>query len=70
MRTNQKRAQKLEVARAAASTTPKPLTFWEQYKRKPQGMVGLGIVLVYVLVALFAPIIAPHDPMNDLYLAD
>lgn len=33
-------------------------------------MVGLGIVLVYVLVAIFAPIIAPYDPMNDLYLAD
>lgn len=33
-------------------------------------MVGLGIVLVYVLVAVFAPVIAPHDPMNDLYLAD
>jgi hypothetical protein len=27
-------------------------------------------VLVYVLVAIFAPIIAPYDPMNDLYLAD
>lgn len=33
-------------------------------------MIGLGIVLVYVLVAIFAPIIAPYDPMNDLYLAD
>lgn len=70
MRTSQKTSQRLEAARAAASTAPKPLTFWEQYKRKPQGMIGLGIVLVYVLVAIFAPIIAPYDPMNDLYLAD
>ncbi len=33
-------------------------------------MVGLGIVIVYVLVAIFAPYIAPYDPMEDLYLAD
>jgi peptide/nickel transport system permease protein len=33
-------------------------------------MVGLGIVIVYVLVALLAPFIAPYDPMEDLYLAD
>jgi len=70
VRANPKTAQKLEAARAAASSAPRPLTFWEQYRRKPQGMVGLGIVLVYVLVAVFAPVIAPYDPMNDLYLAD
>ncbi len=70
MRTNQKTAQRLEVAKAAASATPKPPTFWEQYRRKPQGMLGLGIVLVYVFVAIFAPVIAPYDPMDDLYLAD
>ncbi len=70
MSRNLKTTQKLEAARAAASAAPKPLTFWEQYRRKPQGMVGLGIVLIYMLVALFAPVIAPHDPMNDLYLAD
>jgi peptide/nickel transport system permease protein len=33
-------------------------------------MLGLGIVLIYVLIAIFAPVIAPHDPINDLYLAD
>jgi len=49
---------------------PKPPTFWEQYRRKPQGMLGLAIVVVYVLVAVFAPVIAPYDPMSDLYLAD
>ena len=65
-----KTTQKIEAARAAASAAPRPLTFWEQYRRNTQGMIGLAIVLVYVLVAVFAPYIAPHDPMNDLYLAD
>ncbi len=59
-----------ETARTTVSAAPRPLTFWEQYRRKPQGMLGLGIVLVYVLTAVLAPVIAPYDPLSDLYLAD
>jgi len=32
---------------------------WEQYRRKPLGMVGLSIVIVYVFVAIFAPFLNP-----------
>ena len=70
MRQDAKAAQRADVAKAAAAAVPRPLTFWEQYRRKSQGMVGLAIVLAYVLVAAFAPFLAPYDPMNDLYLAD
>ena len=70
MRQDAKAAQRADVAKAAAAAVPRPLTFWEQYRRKSQGMVGLAIVLAYVLVAVFAPFLAPYDPMNDLYLAD
>ncbi len=70
MRQDAKAAQRADVAKAAAAATPRPLTFWEQYRRKSQGMVGLGIVLVYVIIAVFAPWVAPYDPKNDLYLAD
>lgn len=65
-----KSEERAAAVKAATVAVPKPLTFWEQYRRKPQGMVGLGIVIVYVLVAIFAPYIAPYDPMEDLYLAD
>ncbi|MGI6517865.1 MAG: ABC transporter permease subunit [Bacillota bacterium] len=65
-----KSEERAAVVKAATAAAPKPLTFWEQYRRKPQGMVGLGIVIVYFLVAIFAPWIAPYDPMEDLYLAD
>ena len=61
---------KQEAARATVTAAPRPLTFWEQYRRKPQGMLGLALVLIYVLVAIFAPVIAPYDPLSDLYLAD
>ncbi len=70
MRNNERAAQKAEVAKAAAVAAPRPLTFWEQYRRKPQGMVGLAIVALYVLVAVFAPLLTKYDPMDDLYLAD
>ena len=70
MRQDMKAAQRADVAKAAAAATPKPLTFWEQYRKKPQGMVGLAIVAVYVLVAVFAPWVAPYNPKDDLYLAD
>ena len=44
-------------------------TFGEQYKRKPLGMVGLGIVLVYFFVAIFAPYLTPYTP-KEILLAD
>jgi len=30
------------------------------------GMIGAGIVLFWVLVAIFAPLIAPHDPLLSI----
>jgi hypothetical protein len=44
-------------------------TFWEQYRRKPLGMVGLSIVIVYVFVAIFAPFLTPYNP-KQILLAD
>lgn len=35
--------------------------FWQKLPRKV--WVGLGIVIVYILVALLAPILAPYDPL-------
>jgi peptide/nickel transport system permease protein len=36
---------------------------WVALKRDPMGMLGAGLVLAFVLVALFAPWIAPYDPL-------
>lgn len=35
--------------------------------RDPLGLLGLGIITIYVLVAIFAPQIAPYDPMATNY---
>ena len=44
-------------------------TFWEQYRRKPLGMVGLAIVVLYVFVAVFAPFLTRYTP-KEILLAD
>ena len=70
MTQNQRTAEKAQVAKAAAAAAPRRLTFWEQYRRKPQGVAGLLIVALYIAVAVFAPVISKYDPMEDMYLAD
>jgi peptide/nickel transport system permease protein len=40
---------------------------WLRFSANPLAMVGLVILILLVLVALFAPLIAPHDPyVQDL----
>lgn len=54
-----------------AQTEPLPQpalwkTLRRAMRRKPLGAIGAAIILVFALVALFAPLLAPHDP----YLID
>ncbi|WP_068300795.1 ABC transporter permease [Pararhodobacter sp. CCB-MM2] len=38
---------------------------WTRLKEHPSLLLGGGIVLVMVLMAIFAPLIAPHDPLTQ-----
>jgi peptide/nickel transport system permease protein len=38
--------------------------FWRQFRRNRLGVIGLGIVLLLVFVAVFAPFLAPYDPFT------
>lgn len=41
------------------------LTWWlRRLVKSPTGMVGVMVVLAVILSAIFAPLIAPHDPFN------
>ena len=40
--------------------------FWTAYKEKRLGLIGLGILLFFVTLAIFAPYIAPYDP-HEMY---
>jgi peptide/nickel transport system permease protein len=54
----------LTVAEQMASADARSL--WTKARRmarrKPLGAIGAGIILLFVLVAIFAPLLAPHDP--------
>ncbi|MEM2083611.1 MAG: hypothetical protein QXV10_03765, partial [Nitrososphaerota archaeon] len=43
--------------------------FWNSFKRNKKGIVGLAILLFFIVIAILAPILAPHDPLNDYYVA-
>ncbi len=56
------------LPRAAAGPTPVPETllqiFWRRYRRNAMAVVGLALVIVFILIAVFAPLIAPYH-YND-----
>ena len=50
--------------------------FWHSFRRSRMGLVGLFMFLVVVVMAVFAPVIAPYDPkevirvtIDDIYAA-
>lgn len=37
--------------------------FWRQYRRSKRGMLGIGIIIFFGVIAILAPIISPLDPL-------
>lgn len=46
----------------ATSAPVRTRTGWERLLREPSALIGGGIVLVFALMAVFAPLVAPYDP--------
>jgi len=40
--------------------------YWTEYKKKRLGLVGLVILLFFIVMAVFAPYIAPYNP-HEMY---
>ena len=38
---------------------------WRRLKKRRGAMLGLGIILAFILIAVFAPVIAGHDPTKQ-----
>lgn len=36
--------------------------FWEYFSKNKGAVIGLGFIILFILIAIFAPVIAPHDP--------
>jgi ABC-type dipeptide/oligopeptide/nickel transport system permease subunit len=43
--------------------------FAATFARSKRGTLGIAIIAAYSIVAILAPWIAPHDPLNDWYVA-
>ncbi len=69
---NQKQIiEQLEAsAQEANILTEKPTSQWKltlkRFRGRKSGMIGLGIVVFLVLIAIFAPLIAPYEPNEVL----
>ena len=44
------------------SVSPPPRTSWRKLRSQTTLMIGLGLLALFVLLALLAPVLAPHDP--------
>lgn len=42
---------------------------WARLRRNPAFLVGAAIVVLLILLAIFAPLLAPHDPTKDYLLS-
>ena len=38
---------------------------WNAFKRNKSALVGLGMILALILIAVFAPLLSPHDPLDQ-----
>ena len=51
------------AATVPTSQPPHPLVeFWYHFRQNTGAMIGLTVIVVIALVALFAPLVTPHDP--------
>ncbi len=67
MTTTRKTVEQMEAIAADPSRlTTSPQSQWRlamrRFRERKSGMIGLGIILFLIAVAVFAPIIAPYDP--------
>lgn len=69
--TTRKTVEFLESAAAAQLLTDPPTSQWRltatRFRGRRSGMIGLGIVITLVIIAIFAPVIAPYGP-NDVLI--
>jgi peptide/nickel transport system permease protein len=69
--TSRKTVELLESAAAAQLLTDPPTSQWRltitRFRGRRSGMIGLGIVITLIIIAIFAPVIAPYGP-NDVLI--
>jgi ABC-type dipeptide/oligopeptide/nickel transport system permease subunit len=41
---------------------------WSRLRRNPAAMLGVGLVSFFIIIAVFAPLIAPYDPLEQSFV--
>lgn len=44
------------------------LEFWSIYKSSKKGILGIVIIVFFVFLATFGPLLSPYDPLSDTYV--
>ena len=58
---------KVDLAEQGVVTPPHPfIEFWSYFKQNRGAIAGLAIISLFLLMALFAPLVVPHHP-NEQY---
>ena len=50
---------------ATSNTSARPNAIWNALRKNRMSWVGIGLLLLIVLAAIFAPLLAPHDPLQQ-----
>lgn len=61
--------QKKNAKRKKAYKSTPGRESWKRFKRNPTALVGLVVVCILILIAIFAPLIAPYDFQTQDYSA-
>jgi ABC-type dipeptide/oligopeptide/nickel transport system permease subunit len=55
------------IARPAQRSASTIGVYWNRFRRNRAAMIALGFILLQILIAIFAPLIAPYDPIKGIY---
>lgn len=56
------------LASPAGQARPRSRSFWRRLLSQRSAMIGLVVIAFFVVLALFAPLIAPYDPVASNWL--
>lgn len=57
----------MALSEPVSPEAPRPRTMLQRFLRRPVGVAAAVFILLLVLVAIFAPMLAPYDPLRNNY---